>query len=101
MLLSSVGVCVCVVAVAGAGAGLWQWSPHAGGGGLSSSLESCLPAYSASDFNEDLGELTARNLYHAKQYVRALQVRRRPFIDQPPPQQQQQHAYSLPACLAV
>lgn len=95
MLLSS--VCGCA-GVAGAGAGLWQWSPHAGGG-LSSSLESCLPAYSASDFNEDLGELTARNLYHAKQYVRALQVRRQ-AIDQPPPQQQQ-HAYSLPACLAV
>jgi hypothetical protein len=58
------------ITTAGVGAGLWQWCQP---GSMSGNLESCLPSYCSSDFNEDLGELTARNLMHARQYVRALQ----------------------------
>jgi hypothetical protein len=58
------------VTTAGVGAGIWQWCPA---GSSTGNIESCLPAFCSSEYNEDLGELMARNLMHARQYVRALQ----------------------------
>jgi len=58
------------VTTAGVGAGLWQWCPA---GSSTGNIESCLPAFCSSEYNEDLGEIMARNLMHAREYVRALQ----------------------------